>query len=92
MRIISNASMIVIEITNRIYTPLNRIIRNTMNPIIETNLGKIRGIQKEEYQEFLGIRYAKSPTENRRYKEPERVDSWEDVYDATDFGLIAYQQ
>ncbi len=63
-----------------------------MNPIIETNLGKMRGIQKEEYQEFLGIRYAKSPTENRRYKEPEPVDSWEDVYDATDFGPIAYQQ
>ena len=84
--------MIAIEITNRINTPLNRTIRNTMNPIIETNLGKIRGIQKEEYQEFLGIRYAKSPTENLRYKEPEPVDSWEDVYDATDFGPIAYQQ
>ncbi|KAK3106608.1 hypothetical protein FSP39_023466 [Pinctada imbricata] len=59
---------------------------------IETPLGKIKGIESLDKEtgvkvyEFRGIRYAKAPTEERRFKKPEPVDPWTEEYDATNFG------
>ena len=59
--------------------------------IITTKYGKIKGIQEDNYQSFLGIPYAKPPIDDLRFKEPQILDQWDDIKDATKFGPIAYQ-
>ena len=62
-----------------------------METMVTTPLGKIKGIQKENHIEFLGIRYAKPPVEDLRYAEPKPVENWEGVYDATRYAPMAPQ-
>lgn len=50
--------------------------------IFETRLGSVRGIRREGYVEFRGIRYA----EAERWGEAVQVSGWEGVYDATRWG------
>jgi para-nitrobenzyl esterase len=59
--------------------------------IIETALGKIKGLQQPGHQDFLGIRYAKAPVGELRFKPPQGIDCWDGVYDATQFAPIAPQ-
>jgi para-nitrobenzyl esterase len=54
-------------------------------------MGKIKGLQQIGHQDFLGIRYAKAPVGELRFQPPRRIDSWEDIYDATHYGPIAPQ-
>lgn len=49
---------------------------------LRTSLGDIRGIRREGYLEFRGIRYAAA----ERWQEAEPVTGWEGVYDATRWG------
>lgn len=60
--------------------------------IVKTKKGLIQGIQKNGYTEFRGIRYAKAPTGDLRFKRPQEMDSWEGVYKADDFGSICTQR
>ncbi|MFX1536908.1 MAG: carboxylesterase/lipase family protein [Promethearchaeota archaeon] len=62
-----------------------------MDLIINTKLGRIKGLQKEAYQEFLGIRYAKAPIGELRFQQPQQLEPWEEIYDATKYGSIAPQ-
>ena len=62
-----------------------------MEPTVTTPLGKIKGIQKKNHFEFLGIRYGKPPVGELRYAEPQPVEKWDDVYDATRYAPIAPQ-
>ncbi len=48
----------------------------------ETDLGRIRGLERETDHAFLGIRYARA--ERFCYAAP--VENWEGTYDATHFG------
>ena len=59
--------------------------------IISTNQGKIIGIQQLDHQCFLGIPYAKPPIDDLRFYEPQPMDPWDDVKDATKFRPIAPQ-
>lgn len=50
---------------------------------IETGLGALRGVQRDGYREFRGVRFAVS----RRWEEAVPVtEGWEGVYDATRWG------
>ncbi|MFW9995615.1 MAG: carboxylesterase/lipase family protein [Candidatus Odinarchaeota archaeon] len=62
-----------------------------MDVIIETKHGKIKGFQKDDHQEFLGIRYAKPPVGKLRFQKPQPSEPWEGIYDATKYGPIAPQ-
>lgn len=62
-----------------------------METLVTTPLGSIRGIPKENHKQFLGIRYAKPPTGSLRLAEPQHVEAWDDVYDATKYGPMAPQ-
>ena len=55
---------------------------------ISTDCGKVRGNERENCLEFLGIRYAKA--ERFEYAYP--MDSWDGVYDATSFGPCCVQR
>lgn len=59
--------------------------------IIDTHMGKIKGLQRSAHQDFLGIRYARAPVGELRFQPPRRIDRWDGVYDATHFGPIAPQ-
>ena len=54
---------------------------------IDTDLGRIRGNEREECLEFLGIKYA----EAKRFEYAKQVDSWDGTYDATAFGAACTQ-
>ena len=62
---------------------------------VHTNYGAVKGHQvialNKTVYEFLGIRYAKPPTGELRFKKPTSVQSWSGVYDATKRGNICWQ-
>ncbi|XP_055620172.1 juvenile hormone esterase-like [Toxorhynchites rutilus septentrionalis] len=65
-------------------------------PIVETDLGKIKGTTLESrlrqtFFAFRGIRYANPPTGKLRFQAPEPVSPWEGVFDATDDGPMCIQ-
>ncbi|XP_055854078.1 juvenile hormone esterase-like [Episyrphus balteatus] len=59
---------------------------------VSTSLGEIRGVKLksrlgEEFNAFRGIRYAKNPIGELRFKNPQPVESWKPtVFDATKDG------
>jgi para-nitrobenzyl esterase len=55
--------------------------------IASTANGKIQGFEKNGVVQFRGIRYATA----ERFRAPQPVAPWEDVYDATVFGAPALQ-
>jgi para-nitrobenzyl esterase len=59
--------------------------------IVSTSKGKIKGVQESDHQTFFGIPYAKSPTGNLRFVEPNEMESWEDIKDTTKFKNIPPQ-
>lgn len=61
------------------------------HPVVRTLKGMIRGVQKEGYQTFFGIRYAKAPVGELRFRAPEEVEAWEGIYEADHFGACCPQ-
>ncbi len=59
--------------------------------IVSTNKGKIRGIQNENCQCFLGVPFAKPPVKDLRFQEPQPMDQWDYIKDATKFGPVCPQ-
>ena len=62
-----------------------------MEALVTTSLGKVRGITKANHRQFLGIRYAEPPIGNLRFAEPQPVEAWDGIYDATKYASIAPQ-
>jgi para-nitrobenzyl esterase len=62
-----------------------------MGIIVDTPLGKIEGVQKLNYQSFMGIRYAKPPVNELRFSVPVPVESWSGIQEAIRFGQNAPQ-
>ena len=58
---------------------------------IETTKGRIKGVQESNYQRFYGIPFAKPPVGDLRFREPQPMDPWDEVKDATKFGPIPIQ-
>ena len=59
--------------------------------IADTRSGKIQGTERNGIHVFRGIPYAAPPVGRRRWKAPEREDSWDDTRDATHFSPMAAQ-
>lgn len=56
--------------------------------ILETPLGKIRGLETEEgIQRFAGVRYAFAG----RWEYPRQAGAWKGIYEADEFGPACYQ-
>lgn len=54
---------------------------------ITTKCGEIKGLDRGEYSEFLGIRYATA----RRFQYATPVTHWDGIYDATKHGKVCIQ-
>ncbi|MDQ1002995.1 para-nitrobenzyl esterase [Neobacillus niacini] len=61
------------------------------NTIVESTYGKLQGEKIDGVFAWKGIPYAKPPIGSRRFRAPERPDSWEGIRDATLFSPVAPQ-
>lgn len=59
--------------------------------VVETGYGKVKGVQEGDITVWKGIRYAKPPIGELRFRSPQPPEPWDDVYDASQFGPAAYQ-
>lgn len=59
--------------------------------IVDTRYGKVRGRDREGHVAFRGVRYARSPADDRRFTAPEPPEPWSSVVDALVPGPVAPQ-
>ncbi|KAG4079456.1 hypothetical protein HA402_005153 [Bradysia odoriphaga] len=65
--------------------------------IVKTENGEVRGcteftlLEKRQYYAFKGIPYAKPTVGSLRFKAPQKVDSWQGVLNATEYGHSCLQ-
>ena len=62
-----------------------------MEQIVQTTLGKVRGYERNNRVEYLGIPYAKPPVGPLRFKRSVLHEAWEDVFDAREYGPAPIQ-
>ncbi|XP_044592735.1 juvenile hormone esterase-like isoform X1 [Cotesia glomerata] len=55
-------------------------------PIIKLLSGQLRGVKENNFFAFRGIPYAVPPIGELRFRDPEPVEPWSGVRDATEFG------
>ncbi|CAH0550113.1 unnamed protein product [Brassicogethes aeneus] len=66
------------------------------DPIVKISSGKIQGkkdfdVNGEEYYCFLGIPYAEPPLGKLRFKDPQPIRPWRNIFDATEEGSACAQ-
>ncbi|QQE77631.1 carboxylesterase/lipase family protein [Alicyclobacillus sp. SO9] len=59
--------------------------------VVDTEYGKVKGIEEGPVIVWRGIRYAKAPVGKLRFHPPQPPETWSDVYDASVFGPVAHQ-
>lgn len=59
--------------------------------IVNTKSGKVKGYLREGRIEYLGIPYAKPPVGELRFKRAQKIEPWNDVFDAKEYGPEAVQ-
>jgi para-nitrobenzyl esterase len=59
--------------------------------VVMTSKGEVRGVEDGLSQAFLGVPYAKPPTGERRWDEPQPTDPWNDTLDASAFAPVCPQ-
>lgn len=62
-----------------------------MFPTVETQYGKVRGVEWNGIKTFKGVRYGASTAGANRYMPPREPAPWTGVFDAFDYGQIAPQ-
>jgi len=70
---------------------LKAAVTDTSNLVVKTKQGQVKGTTEQNVCVWKGIRYAKAPTGNLRFRDPQTPDSWTGVKDATSFGAAALQ-
>ena len=60
-------------------------------PIVQTQAGKVQGLEDDGVDAFLGIRYGKAPVGELRFQPPVDPDPWENIADATGMGAPCMQ-
>lgn len=63
-----------------------------MSIIVETKLGALKGIERDNYLEFRGVPYAQPPVAERRFKAPLPLEPWEGVRNADRFSDACLQE
>ena len=63
----------------------------TDNPVVKTNKGQLRGIHENGVLVFKGVPYAGPSDGANRFKPPTKLEPWNGVRDAVDYGPQAIQ-
>ncbi|MBC7982994.1 MAG: carboxylesterase/lipase family protein [Candidatus Obscuribacterales bacterium] len=69
----------------------NAITEAEMFPTVETQYGKVRGVEWQGIKTFKGVRYGASTAGKNRFMPPKPPAPWTGVFDAFDYGQIAPQ-
>ena len=59
-------------------------VTNEKETVVKTSKGLVKGYYFDGVYMFKGIPYAKA----ERFRQPEEIDPWEDVFDATNYGYV----
>ncbi|WP_136605477.1 carboxylesterase/lipase family protein [Paenibacillus dokdonensis] len=59
--------------------------------IVQTSLGSLQGIRKNDVIQFRGVPYADAPEGEYRFSPPRPVSAWTGIRDASNHGFIAPQ-
>ncbi|MBH1943835.1 carboxylesterase/lipase family protein [Erythrobacter sp. YJ-T3-07] len=60
-------------------------------PVVETEAGKVQGLEQGGIDAFLGVRYAAPPLGDLRFRPPTKPEAWEGIADATGYGAPCMQ-
>ncbi|MEL7737960.1 carboxylesterase/lipase family protein [Citromicrobium bathyomarinum] len=60
-------------------------------PVVQTEAGKVQGLEQGGIDAFLGVRYAAPPLGDLRFQPPAKPEAWEGVADATGYGAPCMQ-
>ncbi len=63
----------------------------TAGPVVETSVGRLRGLSATGVVTFKGIRYGASTAGANRFQPPVKPQSWAGIVDATQYGPRAWQ-
>ncbi|MES2622563.1 MAG: carboxylesterase/lipase family protein [Bacteroidota bacterium] len=85
--------LISISFSSLLATPSDGITKTgpSKSLIVQTKMGKVRGTTEKQVSVWRGIRFAKAPVGNLRFRAPETPDAWVGVQDALEFGSSAPQ-
>jgi para-nitrobenzyl esterase len=70
---------------------LRSLLAESAGPVVETNLGKLRGVSTDGVYTFKGIHYGASTDGSMRFMPPVKPASWSGVRDAINLGPLAPQ-
>ncbi|MBW2092127.1 MAG: carboxylesterase family protein [Deltaproteobacteria bacterium] len=62
-----------------------------MDVLVETNCGRVEGLQREAHQLFLGIPYVMPPAGKWRFRPPRPPEPWKGIRQAKEFSASAIQ-
>ncbi len=60
-------------------------------PVVETQYGKVRGLNHQGVKTFLGVRYGAPTGGKNRFMPPQPVKPWAGIVDSLDYGQISPQ-
>lgn len=66
-------------------------IAQVVTPVVETDAGKVQGLEQDGIDAVLGIRYASPPLGELRFMPPEKPEKWTGIADATGYGAPCMQ-
>lgn len=67
------------------------MMESKLFPVVETQYGKIRGINHHGVKTFKGVRYGASTEGKNRFMPPRPPQAWAGVFDAFNYGQISPQ-
>ena len=62
-----------------------------MEKIVNTKYGKIKGHERRNIMEYLGIPFAKAPIGDLRFKRAVEIEPWDNIFDASHYGPKSLQ-
>jgi len=62
-----------------------------MRPVVDTRYGRLEGLDLGGVEAFLGVRYARPPVGDRRFRGPQPPEPWAGTLPAQEFGPVALQ-
>ena len=62
-----------------------------VTPVVETDKGRVQGLEDEGVDAYYGLRYAAPPVGDLRFKPPVPEEAWDGIYDATAMGAPCMQ-
>ncbi|MEY3432571.1 MAG: hypothetical protein RL131_507 [Bacteroidota bacterium] len=74
-----------------LFTHSTSIAQSKDAPVVQTQYGKLRGLQEGSIEIFKGIPFAAPPVGEFRWRPPQPVKAWEGERDATKFGFNCAQ-